>query len=383
MGESERTLRSEYLEWIKTRSESPVNLTASGVTPYRLRDLGATLEDLELTGPGAYGYEPLQAALAAKCGVAPECVVAAMGTSLANHLAMAALVAPGDEVVIERPFYEPLAALARYLGAAVRFFERRPEEIFRIDPEAVRRQVTPRTRLIVVTNLHNPSGVLADEETLRELGEIARGAGARVLVDEVYLEMLWVEGGREAAAGGDGGSPVLPSACRLGKEFVVTSSLTKAYGLNGLRCGWILAEPELAHRIWRLTDLFAVISAHPAECLSVVALRRLDRIADRSRALLARNRALLDAFFDAREDLEVVRPLCGTISFPRLRRGSVEGLCSLLRERYETAVVPGRFFGAPDHFRIGIGAETEVVAEGLKRLAAALDELAASSAGGR
>lgn len=381
MGESERTLRSEYLEWAKTRSEARFNLTASGVTPYRFRDLGATLEDLELTGPGAYGYAPLQAALAAKCGVAPECVVAAIGTSLANHLAMAALVGPGDEVVMEHPVYEPLPALARYLGAAVRHFERRPEEGFRVDPEAVARQVTSRTRLIVVTNLHNPSGALADEGSLRALGEIARGAGARVLVDEVYLEMLRVEGEGGAAGGDPGSRPALPSASRLGREFVVTSSLTKAYGLNGLRCGWILAEPELARRIWRLTDLFAVIPAHPAECLSVVALERLERIAERSRELLARNRALLDAFFDGRSDLDVVRPPCGTVSFPRLRRGSVDELCNLLREKYETTVVPGRFFGAPDHFRLGIGAETEVVAEGLRRLAAALDELAAGDAG--
>jgi hypothetical protein len=269
---------------------------------------------------------------------------------------------------MEQPVYEPMLAVARYLGAAVRPVERRFEAGFRVEPEAVSRLVTPRTRLLVVTNLHNPSGAATDPETLAELGRIARRAGARVLVNEIYHEMRWVEARPPR--------PPLSSAFHLGNEFVVASSLTKAYGLPGLRCGWVLAEPELAARIWRLVDLFTVIPAHPAERLAVLALARLEGIADRAAALLGRNRALLGAFLDSRPDLEVVRPEHGTILFPRLLRGSVDELSTLLRERYETAVVPGRFFGLPAHFRLGIGGETAVLTEGLARLGAALDELA-------
>ena len=227
------------------------------------------------------------------------------------------------------------------------------------------RKVTARTRLIVITNLHNPSGALTDKQTLEELGEIARGVGARVLVDEVYLEMVWLQGAR--------------SAFHLGSEFVVTGSLTKAYGLNGLRCGWILAEPELARKIWRLHDLFAVIPAHAAERLSVVALERLNRIAERARSLLERNRALLDHFLDSRNDLQAARPEFGTVMFPRWLGGNAERLCAHLRDKYETSVAPGRFFGMPDHFRIGMGGETGVLKAGLERLAAALGDLAVSA----
>lgn len=370
-----RTMGSEYMEWAKTRSQARFNLATSGIASYPLADLGVGPADLEINGPTGYGYEPLQRALARKCGVEPACVVAGTGTSGANHLALAALLAPGDEAVMERPVYEPVERLVRHLGAEIRFFERRAEAGFRVEPEAVARQVTGRTRAIVLTNLHNPSGALTAAGTLREVGEIARRAGARVVVDEVYIEMLWVEGDRAsiAAAGGAG-----RSSFHLGSELVATDSLTKAYGLSGLRCGWILAEPELARRMWQLNDLFGVNAAHPAEQLSVLALERLERVADRAKEILARNRALLHAFLDSRDDLDLQRPAYGTIIFPRWRGGDTKPLCRLLRDKYETTVVPGRFFGMPEHFRLGIGGDSEALKEGLERLAAALDELARS-----
>ncbi|MEK6321778.1 MAG: pyridoxal phosphate-dependent aminotransferase [Acidobacteriota bacterium] len=361
MAEAKRVKGSEYIEWAKTRSQARFNLATSGVIHYPMTEFPARLEDIALSGPSWYGYEPLQQALAHKCGVTPENVVAAPGTSMANFLAMATILDPGDEVLIERPAYDPLVSTAAYLGANVKRLERRFEEEFRIDPSEVERAITNRTRLIVITNMHNPTGAFADNQTLRQVGELAWRVGARVLVDEVYLEALFDQ--------------VSPSAFHLGSEFVTTSSLTKAYGLSGLRCGWVLAEPELAKKMWRLNDLFGNIPAHPAERLSVIALENLGSIAARAIALLERNRPLLDQFLDSRDDLEAVRPRFGTVVAPRLKRGNVHELCSLLREKYETSVVPGRFFEMPDHIRIGIGCETEMLAGGLERVGAALDEL--------
>ena len=361
MAELKRVKRSDYIEWAKTRSQAKFSLATSGVMNYPMSELGATIDDIEISGPSWYGYEPLQQALAAKCGVTTDSVVAATGTSMANFMAMAAVLEPGDEVVIERPAYDPLVSAAAFLGAIVKRFERRFEEGFHIDPSEVERAVTNRTRLIVITNMHNPSSALVDNETLRQVGEIARLAGARVLVDEVYLEALFNQ------------SP--GSAFHLGPEFVTSCSLTKAYGLSGLRCGWILAEPDLAREIWLVNDLFGNIAAHPAERLSVVSLKKLGTIGARARALLERNRPLLDSFLDSREDLDTFRPGVGTVVFPRLRRGSVDDLCLLLQEKYETSVVPGRFFEMPDHIRIGIACDSEMLAAGLDRLGAALDEL--------
>ena len=162
----------------------------------------------------------------------------------------------------------------------------------------------------------------------------------------------------------------------------MTSSLTKAYGLSGLRCGWILAAPELARRIWRLNDLFAATAAHPAERMSVMAFDHLAQFRERARALLTTNRALLDEFLDSRADLECFRPPAGTVVFPRLPNGEPEAFFKLLREKYETSVVPGEFFEMPRHFRLGIGGATAALQGGLERLGAALDEFGKQSAAG-
>jgi aspartate/methionine/tyrosine aminotransferase len=356
------SLRSPYMEWAKLCSAAPYNLATSGVANYPLSELGAGMPDLEINGPNGYGYPPLRERLARKHQVAPECVVTAEGTSFANHLAMAACFEPGDEVLVEQPTYELLLSTARFLGARIRRFRRRFEDDFRLDPGEVEKRVTPRTRLIVITNLHNPSGALADDQALAAVGEIALRRGARVLVDEVYLETLFDSPRR--------------SAFHLGAQFVSTNSLTKGYGLSGLRCGWILAEPELAQRMWRLNDVFAATAVHPGELLSVIALDRLPQIAARARKLLDANRLAVNALLDQHRQLRCFRPPYGTVMFPQLRRGSVEEFCRLLREKYETSVVPGQFFEMPRHFRIGMGGDPEMTAEALRRLGRALTDYA-------
>jgi aspartate/methionine/tyrosine aminotransferase len=353
------------MQFAKLRAVVKYDLAGSGVMSYPLAELPVRLGDLEINGTDAYGYAPLMERLAKLNGVAPECVVAAAGTSMANHLAMAATVEPGDEVLVEHPTYEVLVDVLNYLGASVRYFERRMEDGFRIDLEEVDRQMTPHTRLIVLTNLHNPSGAFADEETLRGLGDIAKHANALLLVDEVYLETLFERRPRPAL--------------HLGEHFLVTSSLTKAYGLSGLRCGWVLAAPELAQRMWHINDLYGVNAAHPAERLSMIALDNLDRVAARARQFLETNRRALDEFLGSRSDLEYYRPEFGTIIFPKLSRGHVDELYRLLMEKYETSVAPGRYFDMPQHFRVGIGGDPEETREGLARLGLALDEIRSRS----
>ncbi|MBA3607693.1 MAG: pyridoxal phosphate-dependent aminotransferase [Chthoniobacterales bacterium] len=351
--------RSPYMEWAKTRSTAPFNLATSGLTSVLLADFPLRVEDLEITG-GGYGYGPLLERIARHTGAPRECIVTAEGTSMANHLVMAALLEPSDEVVVEEPTYGLLLDVLHYLRARVKRVARRFENNFDFALTEMEEAITPATRLVVLTDLHNPTNVLLPRETLEAVGAMAERVGARVLVDEVYLELLFEN--RPA------------SASWLGEHFVATSSLTKAYGLSGLRCGWILAAPELAHRMWRLNDLFAATPAHPAERMSVMAFDQLGQFRERARALLQTNRALLDAFLDSRGDLECVRPPHGSIVFPRLPEGDPDAFFTLLREKYETSVVPGAFFEAPRHFRLGVGGETSNVQTGLERLGAALDE---------
>jgi hypothetical protein len=354
--------QSIYMNWAKTRPKVKYDLALSGILNLPFSELEAKIEDLDLNGDNAYGYGPLVESLAAHSQVAPESVVTISGgTSMANHLAMAAALEHGDEVLIEQPTYEPILALAEYFGAEVKRFPRSFESGYRIDVDELAKQVSRRTRLIVLTNLHNPSSVPVHEETLRRIGELARSVGARVLVDEVYLEAIFETAPR--------------SSVHLGPEFIATTSLTKGYGLSGLRCGWILAEPDLAQRIRLLHDVFGAVGPQPSERLSVLALMKLPKFVARAKQILETNRAVLTDFLDTREDLQVVRTETGTTSFPRLLKGRVEDLCDSLQRKHDTAIVPGRFFESPRHFRIGICAEPALFKIGVERLGAALDEL--------
>ena len=349
-----------YLLWAKTRQPAAIDLAGSNLVACTLDDLPGVRDAVDLSAPNDNGFAPLTSAIARHYGVTDDRVVTGHGCSGANFLAVAALVGAGDEVLIERPTYEPLLGAASFLGGEITRFDRRPEDGFGIDIDRVAAALTDRTRLIAITNLHNPSSAITDENDLRALAELAGASNARILVDEVYL---------------DSAVPPGRSAAHLGPEFVCTNSLTKVYGLSGLRCGWILADPDLAERMWRLNDLFGVNQAHQAERLACLAFELLDRILGDTPAMLDRNRALFNAFVAGRTDVESMPAAQGIVAFPRWARGDTDRLAAHLREHYDTAVVPGRWFEMPDHFRVGLGVPTDVLEQGLNRIGAALDDL--------
>ena len=349
---------SDYMHWAKTASKAPFNLATSGVGSFPLRELPFDFGTLEINGPNSYGYPPLKEAIARQYRVDPECVVTAEGTSMANYLAMATLLDAGDEVAIEHPAYGLLVDAARYIGADIKRFARREENAYAVDPAEIRRVVTPKTRVIVLTNLHNPSSVLIPDSVVREVADIARSVGARLLVDEVYLDAVYEN------------TP--PTAARIGPEVLVTSSLTKVYGLSGLRCGWVLAEPELARAMYALKNVLGSIGVHPGEILSVAAFENLGAIRDRARRVVEADRTALAEFLDGNDGVSAVRSEWGTTSFLRLRSGGADAFLDRLRERYETTAVPGRFFDMPGHFRIGMGVDSVMFREGLRRMGLAL-----------
>ena len=349
-----RAMQSDYMHWAKFKVPVRYALTTSEVPHVHLDALGVSISDLELDGASHPRYLPLRQRIAARYGVGAERVVCADGTSMANFLAMAALIEPGDEVLAEFPTYEPLLGAASFLGASITRFERKASDAFRLDPAVVKAAMSDRTRLIVLTNLHNPSGALAEEAELRELATF----GPRILIDEVYLD----------AAG-------QRSAVHLGSQFVTTNSLTKVYGLSGLRYGWILAESDLAERMWRLNDLFGVNQAHQAERLACFAFDRIAEVIGDTPAMLRRNRELFNDFIERRGDLDCAPAVHGVTAFPRWAGGDTQRLDDHLRAKYDTSVVPGRWFEMPDHFRVGFGLPVEDFAEGLSRLGSALDDL--------
>lgn len=350
--------KSEYMNWAKLHSRLKFNLATSGVGATSLRDLPVSLEQLDVNGDTRYGYAPLRNAIANKYGVNPDSVVTTTGTSMANHMAMASLLNPGDQVLIEEPAYEPLVAVAQYLRASVKRFARPEENGYALDAEEIRRVITPKTKLIVLTNLHNPTSVLAPDAVLSEIGDIAWSIGAHVLVDEVYLDAVYEKTPR--------------TSFRLGRNFIVTSSLTKVYGASGVRCGWILAQPHHVQAMWRLNDLYGVVPAHAANQISVMLFEHLDAIREKWRKVVTADRAALADFMREHPELTAPATDWGTTAFVRLSGRDTPAFIQRLRDEFETSVVPGRFFGAPDHFRIGMGVNSEMFQEGLRRIGQAL-----------
>ena len=329
---------SVYMAWAKYHAAAKYNLANSGILGCDVNDLTLTMDDVAVNGPNHEGYAPLKEAIAVRYAVAPENVVTAQGTSMANFLTMATVLERGDEVLIEHPAYDPFLAAAEYLGADIKRFARKFEHGYQLDLDELKSLISPRTKLLVLSNPHNPSGVNIAAKVLVQVGELAASVGAYILVDEVYRDILFAD--------------AVPVALHLGKHFITTSSLTKAYGLSGLRCGWVLCEPKLAARMRRLNDLFGAVGSMPSDQLALAAFGQLEQLLARTRSIMEPNQQLLQTFLQAHEEyLDCVIPNHSMTVFPRLKHlTDSEPLHDLLRQ-FETSIVPGKFFEDARHNR--------------------------------
>ena len=345
----------EYMTWAKTKPRAAINLSQSGVGGLSRADLVINWDELELNGDHPYGYPPLLKAIAARHGVDVAEVCPSLGASQGIFHVCAALIRPGDDVLVEKPTYEPLLAVPGFCGAKVLRFERRFADGYRPDPEEFRRRLTPRTKLVVMANPHNPSGVALPRGEVRELAEIAGERGAFVLIDEIYLEFIEGEKGRTSFG--------------LAPNILVTSSLTKVFGLSGLRCGWILARPDVASALRAFMDYQFVEHVFIAEQIAAGAFANLDELRRKTFQRIRQNRRIVDEFILNEKALEWVAPDPGIVGFPRLVQGTdTRELAMRLLRDFDTSIVPGYFFEEPRHFRLGFGIPAEALVRGLANL---------------
>jgi len=357
-----------YINWAKSLPAVDINLARSGVDPCPVPLLRLKASDLIATLPVKYGYAPLREAIAVRYGVAGAQVFAVSGgTSFANWLACAAVLdgcGHGAEVIVERPTYEPLLRIPEAIGHRVRRLDRRFQDGYAVDLDRFASLVTTKTRLAAVTNLHNPSGAQIPMATLRAMAALLARVKAYLLVDEVYLECLFK--GR-------------PESCvHAGANVLATNSLTKAYGLDGLRAGWMLGPAPLIARAGRINDLMTNNSVAAGERMALAAFRHHREIDRRAHGLLDPNLARVRAYLAREPRLSVFEPEGGNVVFPRLPgRIDTDRLVKHLVSRYSTLVVPGRFFEAPRHIRISFGCRPSLLARGLANISRALDDLGA------
>ena len=345
------------------------DLSESGLEALTLedavRDLGVLSKE-RLGYANGMGRDQTRAAVASfHPGATRDNVLITTGTSEANFLALATLVEPGDEVVMVMPSYMQLHGIARGLGARITEVWLREEWGWRIDLDALRAAVTDRTKVVCVCNPNNPTGQILTAAEVLDVATIVEPHGAWLLADEVYR-------------GAERVGPETATFWGHHDRIIVTGGLSKAYGLPGLRIGWIVAPPERIAAAWAMKDYTTIAPATLSDLLAEIALARRESLTKRARYLLNERWPILESWAAAHaQDLHWVAPAAGGIcffgySFPI---DSAELVDRLIRD-WSTMVVPGIHFNAERHLRIGFGMPTHMLRGGLEAIDRALVALA-------
>lgn len=352
------------------------NLSESGVRPLSARELvedPAGLEGL-LDQPLVYsqsnGTIDLRRAIASMYpGAGIDHVEVTNGGSEANFITTFNLVEPGDEVVMLVPNYMQTWGLARAFGGTIRewrLVEDRQAGRWRADLDELERLVTARTRMIVICNPNNPTGARLSAADLDAVARIADRHGAWILSDEVYRGAE-IDGVETASMWG------------RSERAIVTSGLSKAYGLPGLRIGWIVAPPSLIASFWSYHDYVTIAPGALSDRLARVALQpdRRARLFERTRGILRRNLPLIEAWLTEAGGFEWVAPEAGAIVYVRYRHPiNSTTLVNRLREEKSVLIVPGDHFGMDGYLRLGFGEPPEYNRAGLDRLKELLSTVA-------
>ncbi|MFN0179115.1 MAG: aminotransferase class I/II-fold pyridoxal phosphate-dependent enzyme [Gemmatimonadales bacterium] len=349
------------------------NLADSSVKGVRLSEILPPEEltrflDLELSYPMVNGTELLRNRIAALYrGAIPDQVLVTVGGAEANQLACQTLLEPGDKVALMEPGYRQVYGLAEMQGAIVEPFRLDPTRGWRPDLEQLARVVDGKTKLIALVNPNNPTGSVLTAEERGRIVEIAAKVGAWILADEVY------RGGERYT------DEETPSFWGAYDRVIAVNSLSKAYGLSGLRLGWLVAPAELYGPIWRRHEYAVIATAAPSMRLAEIALSETVRpkLIARQRELSRTGWGIMDAWLHANFDLVSVGASEATsMAFVRyhLPIGSVR-LADEIRKQASVLVAPGEYLGADEHLRITHGLGKNIVEPALERIAGVLRHL--------
>jgi aspartate/methionine/tyrosine aminotransferase len=343
------------------------NLSESGVHPLSMRELVDDPHELERILSSGLNYPQTNGLLALRQriadlypGATPEHVLVTTGAAQANFTTLLSLLDPGDQVLVMLPNYMQIWGLAHNLGLEVRTFSLKEDNGWRIDPDELQAAVTDRTRLIAVCNPNNPSGHILSAEEMDWVVQAAQSCSAWLLADEVYAgaERLQEE--------------VTPSFWGRYERVLAIGSLSKAYGLPGLRLGWVVAPPQTAGELWARQDYITISTTWLANQLGEYALRPAvrQRLIARTRRFIRDGYAKFDSWLVRHPDLfDLVPPQAAAIAFVRYRRRiSSQALVDRLRQEQSTYVVPGAHFGLDHHLRLSYGMPAEILNQGLERL---------------
>ncbi len=360
--------RMEIEEWFdRYQYEVNCNIGESGVKFHTLNDLDIDLGDYPLRYGHHRGFPELREIIAADYpGLTGENIGVTVGAAEAIFAVVAALVGRDDEVLVEHPNFPSLYMVPASLDRDVRLFRLTYDAGFGLDLDRLKESITPRTRLVMLCRPNNPTGGVISTAELEKVVEIVEASNAYLLMDETYRELYF-------------DTPPVQAAC-LSKRAISVTTMSKAYGVPGIRIGWVAADPCIVDQVRAVREQITICNSVIGEKIAFEVLKRKAALIPPARKLLVQNLARVRTWIEGCPSLEWIEPRAGVVGFPRLASGaSSEPLCRLLVEKYKTFTVPGYVFQMPEYFRIGFGIEPAELDEGLRRLGLALSEIASGS----
>ena len=355
----------ELFDWIKRLPPDLINLTSSRISgPASLDDLGLVGENLPIEGDNLYGYQPLKEVIASRYNTDPDHVAITPGASMANFALFAALADRGDRIMVENPVYQPFVHTTKAItGREPLLFERHRRNQYQIEDEQTELK-DENIRLMMLTNLQNPTGVFDPPETITRLAESIARQNGWLIVDEVFLPFL------------DGYDRIC--SAQLHDRIISTCSLTKVWGLSGLRVGWVIAQPEIVKKVEYTMDYMHVVQSFLTDHIAWLILsdETLNRsLLDNARRTADTNLKPVTDHFSKISQFEYVTPAGGLSILIRFRDGrDATPFVNRLQRDYGVVVVPGHYFGVADGFRLSFGIDSDQLKLGLDSIKKLMDE---------
>ncbi len=336
------------------------DIGSSNMEGHNFSEFNHQIEDFELAWAYPFGDKSLRELIAKEYGVETKNVMVTVGASEANFIVCLALLEKGDKVIVENPAYQTLAEIPRGLGFEIEVLERRYEDAFEFDLARCLEMMRGGARFAILCNPHNPTGVATSENDLKEIAEMAEEQDSYILADEIFRDIM------------SEGRP--PLSYSLSDRFIVTASISKVFGMGGLRLGWVIAQEDLIEKFEGVKEYISVASATPSEQIAKLTFMNRKELLERAWGFVQNNRPIVKGWIESNECVE-----CSTLGvvnfcFPKLIGVDEVQFGRVAAEKYKTLIAPGRFFGLPSHFRLGYGMRTESLEKGLENLSLALNE---------
>ena len=355
--------RMQIEDWFdKYQFEFDYDIGESGVKFFKVEDLGIDLSKIGLRYIHHRGMPELRELIASQIpGIKPYQIAITTGASEAIFAVIASLIDVNDHLIVEVPTFPSLYEVPSSLNMNYSLCFLEYEESFKLNLEKIASFLTPHTKLICVSHPNNPTGSVLTTNELEELIRFAEKRDLFLLVDETYRDLSF--------------SPPPPLAASLSSRAISICSMSKAFGIPGIRIGWVVGDKETIESVCAVREQVTICNSILSETVAFSVLQNRNDILQRVKKKVFSNFSIMNKWINSRDDLEWIEPCGGVVGFPRLvaDEPSFE-LCLSLIKDHKTFVIPGEYFKMPQHFRLGFGGNSFEIEEGLKRLGLALDK---------